>query len=208
MALPFQPASQRLAVVLVVVHDEDTAFAMWARVVRSCRRRRGDAARLGRGWLQLVQIQRAGELGRDGCGTGVVASGAAAAGRSVGKLDGERGPLALLALHGHVAAHHLAEALRDRQPQARAAVLARRAGVGLAEFLEEPRHLVRRHADAGVRDTPADTRPRRQRDALRLQRDRPLLGKLAGIAEQVEQALPDAGYVRVDRRRQVPAAYL
>ena len=70
-----------------------------------------------------------------------------------------------------VAAHHLAEAPADREAQARAAVLARRRGVGLGERLEEPAHLLRRHADAGVGDRErhpvAAVRPRLASDVER-----------------------------------------
>src|SRR4051794_7192384 len=64
--------------------------------------------------------------------------------------NGEGGTLASLALDRDVAAHHLAEASTDGQPEAGAAVLARGRGLGLSEGLEQPRHLVRSHADPRV----------------------------------------------------------
>jgi hypothetical protein len=61
------------------------------------------------------------------------------------------------ALDRDVAAHHLAEAFADHEPEARAAVFASRGRIGLGEFLEKFAHLLRRHADAGVADEkPAD----------------------------------------------------
>ena len=51
--------------------------------------------------------------------------------------DRERGALSQLALDRDVAAHHPAEAAADRQPEAGAAELARRRGVGLREGLEQ-----------------------------------------------------------------------
>ena len=54
------------------------------------------------------------------------------------------------------AAHALDDAARDREPQAGAAELARRAAVGLLELLEDARLRVRRDADAGVAHREAD----------------------------------------------------
>src|SRR5437899_2334435 len=70
--------------------------------------------------------------------------------RNSRQSDRESGATARLAFHRDVAAHHLAEAFTDREPQAGATVLARRGGRSLGEFLEQLTHLLRRHADASV----------------------------------------------------------
>jgi hypothetical protein len=57
-----------------------------------------------------------------------------------------------LALDRDVAARHLTEPLADREPEAGAAVFARRRCIGLGKFLEQLAHLFRRHADAGISD--------------------------------------------------------
>ena len=59
----------------------------------------------------------------------------------------------------HVAAHHLAEPACDRQAEAGAAVMARGRRVGLGELLEQPGHLLRRHANAGVDHGELDKLP-------------------------------------------------
>src|SRR5581483_3833324 len=75
-------------------------------------------------------------------------------GRHLGDLaddrEMERRAAAGLAVDPDAAAHHFAQALADREPQAGAAVVARRARVDLAEALEQLRDLVGRNADAGV----------------------------------------------------------
>ena len=73
--------------------------------------------------------------------------------------------------------------------EAGAAVLPGGRGIGLAEFLEQLRLLLRRHADAGVGHgdldpiVPVDHPPDPQRHLA-------LLGELAGIAQKIEQDLP------------------
>src|SRR5581483_12055109 len=54
------------------------------------------------------------------------------------------------------AAHEPDEALRDREPQSGAAVLARHRRVGLREFLEDRAELLRLDADAGIADDEAN----------------------------------------------------
>ncbi len=54
------------------------------------------------------------------------------------------------ALGAHLAAHELGQVLGDGQPQAAAAEAPRGGGIGLLEALEEPAHLLGRHADARV----------------------------------------------------------
>ena len=75
------------------------------------------------------------------------------------------------------------------RPRPGAAEALRGRGIGLGEFLEQLRLLLRRHADAGVGDGQLD--PVAAVDHLaRPQLDLALLGELAGIAQQVEQDLP------------------
>ena len=84
----------------------------------------------------------------------------------------------------------------DGQPQAAAAVLACRGSVGLCEGLEQLAHLLRCHANAAV----ADAKDEMSRAVGPLpgdaQRDGPLVGEFAGVAEQVEQRLAHLGRVR------------
>src|SRR5215831_12048785 len=101
----------------------------------------------------------------------------------------KHGPLALLARHGHVTAHHARELAGDGEAETGAAEAPRGRGIGLAELLEQLRLLLRRHANAGI--------DHRQLDPIasighlaRLQLDLTLFGELAGIAQQVEQYLP------------------
>jgi hypothetical protein len=64
--------------------------------------------------------------------------------------DREGRAVTVHALDCDVAAHHLTEALADREPEPGAAVSARCGGGCLGELLEQLAHLLRRHADAGV----------------------------------------------------------
>ena len=74
-------------------------------------------------------------------------------GDAVPDREQERRSLARsLALRPHMPAHELAQALADREAQARAAVLARRGRVRLRERLEQPAHRIVRQADPGVAD--------------------------------------------------------
>ena len=58
--------------------------------------------------------------------------------------------LARLARHSHLATHHARELARDGKAQPRAAEALRGRGIGLGEFFEQLRLLLRRHANAGV----------------------------------------------------------
>ena len=88
-----------------------------------------------------------------------------------GQLDGENAAFAGHAVHGHVAAHHLAEAAREGQPQTGAAELARGRGIGLGEVLKELDDLLGTHADAGVRHAKHDPLAAIHELALGVQRD-------------------------------------
>ena len=66
------------------------------------------------------------------------------------------------------------------------------------------RLLLRRHADAGVGDGELDP-VAAVADLARPQRHLALLGELAGIAQEVEQDLPQPHRVGGERRRDSPA---
>ena len=66
------------------------------------------------------------------------------------QVERERAALARNALQAYLAAEQLRELAADRETKARAAMLARRAGVGLLERLEHDPLLVERNADARV----------------------------------------------------------
>ena len=85
--------------------------------------------------------------------------------------------------------------MANRQPKPRATVFACHRDVGLDERLEQLLHLLGGHANAGVGHPERD--PCSPIDHLTgdLQGDGPLLGELAGVAEQIEQRLPDFAQV-------------
>src|SRR5947208_449869 len=66
--------------------------------------------------------------------------------------------LARFAMHGDIAAHHLAKLPRDGEAQAGAAVRARRQVRRRRKYLEQLLHLVGCHADAGIADAKLDPR--------------------------------------------------
>src|SRR6185503_12211291 len=86
-------------------------------------------------------------------------------------------------------AHHLAEAPADREAESRAAVLARGRRIGLHELLEQPPHLLGRHADSAVADCDRDPVPSVLARALRSDRDASALGELARVARKIQQGL-------------------
>jgi len=69
-----------------------------------------------------------------------------------GQAHREHRALARLARHGHIATHHARELARDGKAEPRAATAARGEGIGLGEILKQLRLLLRRHADAAIRD--------------------------------------------------------
>ncbi len=104
------------------------------------------------------------------------------------KAHRERGALPWPAGHEDLSAQQAHVFLAEGQAQSGPAVLAGGGAVRLGELLEDPGHLRRRHADAGVRNREADVagilRVRVDPDG-----DRPVLGELRGIAEQVVEGL-------------------
>ena len=125
-----------------------------------------------------------------------------------GQPDGEGAAPARLALDGDVAAHHPAEPPAHRQAETGPAVPARRGRVGLGEGLEQPRELLGRHADARVAHAEHHPVLAVGRLAGHRQRDRPALGELAGVAQEVEQGLAHLRQVRVHRADLVGAAHV
>src|SRR5262249_22657030 len=89
----------------------------------------------------------------------------------------------------HIATHHARELAGDGKAKTSAAEALRGRGIGLAELLEQLCLLFRRHADAGVGDGELDEVAAIAHLACRkvaLAR----FGELAGIAEEIEQDLP------------------
>src|SRR5215471_12650996 len=91
-----------------------------------------------------------------------------------------------LARHCHVAAHHARELAGDGKAEPRAGEALRGRGISLAELLEQLCLLLRRHANAGVGDRELDP-VATVGDPTCPQPDLAFLGKLAGIAEEIEQ---------------------
>ena len=109
---------------------------------------------------------------------------------------GEGRALALAgALGPDAAAVHLDELLDDGEPQAQAAVPPRRAGVGLAEAVEDVREELGLDAHAGVDDADLDVRVDPLQEHLHLA----ALGReLHGVGEQVPDDLLEPGEVAGD----------
>src|SRR5262245_54846380 len=96
---------------------------------------------------------------------------------------------ARLARHRHVATHHARELAGDGKPEPRAAEVLRGRPISLGELLEQLSLLLRSHADPCVRDRELDPVATVD-DPACPQLDLTFLGELAGIAQQVEQYLP------------------
>src|SRR5690606_19755839 len=90
--------------------------------------------------------------------------------------------------------HQLDQTARDGEAEAGAAVIAGRGRVDLAEQLEEPVHPVWRESDAGI--TNGDTHPRLAVlsgwNGIHGEVHFAFAGEFHGIAEQVDQHLPQA----------------
>jgi hypothetical protein len=108
-----------------------------------------------------------------------------------------------------LAAEEMGELAADREPEAGAAVAARRAGIGLLERLEDDLLLLGRDADAGVADREAHHRPglaeHRMVGAPAAVGGRDLephatrVGELEGVGEQVLEHLQQPLRVGGDR---------
>ena len=122
-----------------------------------------------------------------------------------GDLDAEHRPLAHGAVHRDGSAHGIDDALRDREPEAGPAMLARRRSVGLLELLEYPFHVLGAKPRSRIGDTERDrglfgrpAEPDGHRNAAGV-------GELDRIAEQVEKHLPKPAGVCVDGGRDLDA---
>ena len=114
--------------------------------------------------------------------------------------EGRSGPR--FAFHRYITPKHGAKALRDGQAQSGATIFPCRRRVGLGKIDKQPVELFRGHADTGIGNRDFDGIVRLQRDG---DADGAVFGELAGIAEQVEDHLADAGDIgmhgRQDRRQ-------
>src|SRR5580765_7595122 len=110
-------------------------------------------------------------------------------GRNGWQFDGECRALAGLAGYADVTAHDLAKLFRKRQAESSAAVATRSGIVGLSEGAEQFGHLLRGHADAGVFYAEDEPIGAVARFAAGGERHDAALRELAGVAEQVENAL-------------------
>src|SRR5574343_64149 len=97
------------------------------------------------------------------------------------------------ALNADFPAHRGDQALRNGQPQPGAAVLSRRRSIGLRKLLEETPELLWRNTDSRILDAKGDGRGGAIAGGLAdHQPDMPLFGELDGIAQQIDQDLPQA----------------
>src|SRR5262245_26972300 len=111
-----------------------------------------------------------------------------------GQAHGEHRAFARLARHGHVATHHAREPAGEGETESGAAEVLSGRGIGLAELLEQLCLLLRGHADAGFGDGELDEIAAIAHLAchkLHLAR----FGELAGIAQKVEQDLPQPHWI-------------
>jgi hypothetical protein len=114
------------------------------------------------------------------------------------QADREDRALVRLAHHRDLAAHHARQLAGDGEAEAGSPEALGGRGIGLAELLEQFRLLLGRHADAGVRYGELDPVASVQH-LSRPQRDLALFGELAGIAQQIEQDLPQPHGVHCQR---------
>src|SRR5258708_1240313 len=83
----------------------------------------------------------------------------------------------------------------DGEGESSAAIFLGGRGIGLAERLEQPADLFLGHADTGVGDGETDDRSFRRFEPFDGKDELTVLGKLAGVAEKIEQALFQLGSV-------------
>lgn len=103
------------------------------------------------------------------------------------------------ALDADLPSHQPHQLFADRQPQSRAAELARRGRIGLAELVEQRRLFVLWNSDARVRHRHAHSSliglMRERRDARHGHQHMAGAGEFEGVADEVEQHLADAAGV-------------
>src|SRR4029077_20693703 len=105
----------------------------------------------------------------------------------------------MLALDHDVPAHHLTEPTADSEAKPCAAVFARRGGRSLGKLLEQPAHLLRRHADTGVGHCEGEPVMPVLVSLPSGDGDNAFFGELVGVTRQVQHRLPEAGLVGVER---------
>ena len=103
------------------------------------------------------------------------------------------------AVHAETATHQLGQAPADGEPQARAAVLAGRAAIGLLERAEQALQVRRRDADAAVGDTEDEFVALAARAEANLASGR----ELHRVGQQVQEDLRDPHRVAEAGRRQI-----
>ncbi len=150
------------------------------------------------------------DTGRQRCGG--VARRSRGRHRPLGRLQRQQqregAALAGHAVQAQAAAHAGRQLQRDRQPQPRAAVMARDAAIGLAECFEDQLLLAFRHADARIADG-AGQHGRAARHARRHRQPQRHLApgrKLDGVAQQVAQHLRRVLQVQPQQGRHGPIA--
>ncbi|MDT4822466.1 hypothetical protein FQZ97_556660 [compost metagenome] len=112
------------------------------------------------------------------------------------------GAHAFRAFQGDLAAHQLRQPARDRQPQSGAAETPGGTAFALHEGREQVLDVIPGDADAGVLDTDHYHRGLAvHRLDAGMQPDAAVAGELDGVAEEVEQDLPDADAIGMHRRR-------
>src|SRR3954466_9230876 len=112
-----------------------------------------------------------------------------------------------LTLHSDTAFHQLDKLVTDGQPQAGATILTRDRSIGLSKFFEKVVPLLRGNTNAGVGYLKANPVLSVLKFPVNVQSDRAVISKLAGVAEQVEQYLPDFCYIRAHGSDLVSHAY-
>src|SRR5262249_5040986 len=96
---------------------------------------------------------------------------------------------------------HLTKLARDRQAESGAAILPCGRGINLRKFLEQMGHLLRRHANASVNHRDLDKLPPLMQGRRDLQLDVTRLSKLAGIAQEMQNNLPQPHRIGFDRSK-------
>ena len=127
-----------------------------------------------------------------------------------GQFEPEAAAFSRRARAADPSAHHLGQALADRQAETRSAVLARGRDVSLLKDLEQPTLFIFAHANPGIADFEADAQGVVCSDRIAVGFDHPAaheyppaLGELDRVADVVEQDLADAVAVAMQRRRQM-----
>src|SRR5512139_1593642 len=111
-----------------------------------------------------------------------------------GEREGEKAAAALPVAKADGAPHEFNQPFADGQPQSAAAILTLERVVHLAEALEEQGLLVFRDADAGVGHGELESISSRTDGQL----DSSLVGKLQGIAKEIDQHLLESTLIGDD----------